>query len=84
LEKGKEKEGDNVDIEGVIDLTNEEDDVLDLNIPEEKRTKTDKDAEEELKDGIFITNDTAAFTGGNINSSIVINISYRIIPVSGA
>jgi len=54
LEKGK-----NIDIsndEDVIDLT-DEDDVLGLNIPEEKKQKTDRDADETLKDGIFIIND---------------------------
>jgi len=56
LEKGKQKVEENIDISDDVDILNA-DDVLALNIPEEKQMKSDKDAEEALKDGIFTMND---------------------------
>jgi hypothetical protein len=61
IEKNKTQDNDNVDIskdEDVVDLT-EEEDVLSLRVPEDKKTKPGKEADETLKDGIFIVNDKA-------------------------
>jgi len=62
-----EVEKDEVDIskdDDVVDLTGEdvqeedENDVLSLKVPQEKKTETDKNVEEELKEGIFKTNES--------------------------
>jgi hypothetical protein len=60
LEKGKVKtEEKDAELDDVVDLTedNDDDDVLGLQIPEDKKTKTGKDADKELSDGIFIINE---------------------------
>lgn len=60
-EKEEKEDKDKKDVESidndVIDLLKDEDDVLELNIPEEKQMKTDKEASLALKDGVFIIND---------------------------
>jgi hypothetical protein len=61
LEKGKVKtEEKDAVLEDVVDLTedsDDDDDVLGLQIPEDKKTKTGKDADKELSEGIFIINE---------------------------
>jgi hypothetical protein len=44
------------EIEDREDLTDDEEDLLELKIPVEKQTKTSKDADAGLKDGIFVVN----------------------------
>jgi hypothetical protein len=60
-DKHEKEDKDKKDVESidndVIDLLKDEDDVLELNIPEEKQMKTDKEASLALKDGVFIIND---------------------------
>ena len=59
VEKGKVKtEEKDAELDDVVDLTEDsDDDVLGLQIPEDKKTKTGKDADKELSEGIFIINE---------------------------
>ena len=58
VEKGKVKtEEKDAELDDVVDLTEDSDDVLGLQIPEDKKTKTGKDADKELSEGIFIINE---------------------------
>jgi hypothetical protein len=55
LEKGKQI--DKPVLLEDVEILDDDDDVLSLSIPEDKKTKSDKDTDETLKDGIFIIND---------------------------